>query len=139
NDTQDMGRKFKVSFSGCKPHPCGLASFHDIGCIAVTREEGGQVRRGFELYVGGGLGPVPHKAELLDDFVPEDELLPVAQAVCRIFSRYGERKNRARARFKFVVQKLGIDKIRELVAEEREVIPPDERWSAYLADLETDV
>jgi sulfite reductase (ferredoxin) len=134
-DTQDFGRKFKIAFSGCKPHPCGLANFHDIGCIAVTREVGGKARRGFEFYVGGGLGAVPHMAELLDPFVPEDELLPLAQAVCRVFARLGERKNRARARLKFVVQKLGIEEFRRVVLEERTSIPADERWTAYLGDL----
>jgi sulfite reductase (ferredoxin) len=135
-DTQDFGRKFKIAFSGCKPHPCGLANFHDIGAIAVTREVGGEIRRGFELYVGGGLGAVPQQAKLLDEFVPPEELLPLAQAVCRVFARLGERKNRARARLKFVVQKLGIDEFRRVVREERDRIPPDERWTAYLDHLD---
>jgi sulfite reductase (ferredoxin) len=134
-DTQDFGRKFKIAFSGCKPHPCGLANFHDLGAIAVTREEGGVVRRGFEVYVGGGLGAVPQQAKLLDGFVGEEELLPVTQAVCRVFARLGERKNRARARLKFVVQKLGIEEFRRVVREERERIPADERWTAYLGHL----
>ena len=33
-------------------------------------------RRGFELWVGGGLGPVPQQARLYDEFVPEEEILP---------------------------------------------------------------
>jgi sulfite reductase (ferredoxin) len=132
-DVQDFGRKFKIAFSGCKPHPCGLANFHDIGAIAVVREDG---RRGFEFYVGGGLGAVPHQAKLLEAFVPEEELLPLSQAVCRVFAQHGERKNRARARLKFVVQKLGIDEFRRLVHAEREKIAPDERWTAYLAELD---
>jgi sulfite reductase (ferredoxin) len=135
-DTQDFGRKFKIAFSGCKPHPCGLANFHDIGAIAVVREVDGETRRGFELYVGGGLGAVPHQAKLLEAFVPEAELLPLAQAICRVFARLGERKNRARARLKFVVQKLGIDEFRRVVHEERERIPKDERWTAYLDHLD---
>jgi sulfite reductase (ferredoxin) len=135
-DTQDFGRKFKIAFSGCKPHPCGLANFHDIGAIAVTKEVDGEVKRGFELYVGGGLGAVPHKAKLLEEFVAEEELLPLAQAVCRVFARLGERKNRARARLKFVVQKLGIEEFRRVVREERDRIPRDERWTAYLDHLD---
>jgi sulfite reductase (ferredoxin) len=132
-DTQDFGRKFKIAFSGCKPHPCGLANFHDIGCIAVVREDG---RRGFEFHVGGGLGAVPHQAKLLEAFVPEEELLPLSQAVCRVFAQHGERKNRARARLKFVVQKLGIDEFRRLVRVERDRIPADERWTTYLDQMD---
>jgi len=100
-DTQDFGRKFKISFSGCAQHACGLANMHDLGLVARKRIEGAQERRGFEFYVGGGLGAVPHQAQLFDAFVPEDELLPLAQAVCRVFARLGEKKNRARARLKF--------------------------------------
>jgi len=137
-DTQDFGRKFKIAFSGCKPHPCGLANFHDIGAIAVTRQVDGELRRGFEFYVGGGLGAVPQQAKLLDEFVPPEELLPLAQAVCRVFARLGERKNRARARLKFVVQKLGLEEFRRLVLEERDRIPADERWTAYLDHLDDD-
>ena len=56
DDTQNFGRKFKVAFSGCKENPCGLANFHDMGCIARTRTVDGKTVRGFELVVGGGLG-----------------------------------------------------------------------------------
>jgi len=128
---QDMGRKFKVAFSGCSQHACGLTGFHDIGCIARTRGD----ERGFEFYVGGGLGPVPHAAELLDPFVPEAELLPLSEAVCRVFSRLGERANRSRARLKFLLKKLGIDEFRRLVLEEREKLVPDPRWTEFLGRL----
>ena len=53
-DTQDFGRKFKIAFSGCKANACGLVNMHDMGAIAATRVVDGQVKRGFELYVGGG-------------------------------------------------------------------------------------
>jgi sulfite reductase (ferredoxin) len=131
-DAQDFGRKFKISFSGCSEHACGLASMHDIGLIATTRLDQGRERRGFVLYVGGGLGAVPHQAQLLEAFVPEAELLPLAQAICRVFARLGEKKNRARARLKFLVAKLGIDEFRRLVLEERRVLPEDQRWTASL-------
>ncbi len=135
-DVQDFGRKFKIAFSGCKDNPCGMAMFHDAGAIAVVKEVDGVKKRGFELYVGGGLGAVPFQAQLLSDFVSEEELLPQLQAVCRVFSRLGERKNRARARLKFVVKKLGIEEFRKVVAEERKTIPPEEAWSTYLGNLD---
>jgi sulfite reductase (ferredoxin) len=132
---QDMGRKFKVAFSGCSQNACGLTGFHDIGCIARTRAAGSRLEYGFEVYVGGGLGPVPQAAELLDPFVPEAELLPVAEAVCRVFARLGERANRSRARLKFLVKKLGIAEFRRLVLEERSRLTPDPRWTAFLGRL----
>ncbi|HET9931050.1 MAG TPA: nitrite/sulfite reductase [Polyangiaceae bacterium] len=135
DDTQDMGRKFKIAFSGCHDNPCGLTNFHDLGCIARTRKVDGVVQRGFEFYVGGGLGAVPQSALLLDEFLPEAELLPMAQAVCRVFARLGEKENRQRARLKFLVKKLGLEEFKRLVLEERTKLRPDPRWSSFLNDL----
>ncbi len=134
-DTQDFGRKFKIAFSGCKGEACGLTSMHDMGAIAKTKVVGGTERRGFEFYVGGGLGAVPHQAKLFDEFLPEEELLPVAQAMARVFARLGEKRNRARARVKFLVTKLGIEEFRKLVLEERGKLTPDPRWTDFLATV----
>lgn len=135
-DTQDFGRKFKIAFSGCAHHACGLAHMHDLGAVAATRIVDGEEKRGFALYVGGGLGAVPYQANLFDAFVPEEELLPVAQAITRVFARLGEKQNRARARLKFLVHKLGIDEFRRLVREERKTLEADPRWTAYLDHLD---
>jgi len=108
-DAQGFGRKFKIAFSGCRQEACALTNMHDMGCIAVTRIENGIEKRGFEVYVGGGLGAVPQQAKLFDAFVPEEELLPLTQAIGRVFARMGEKKNRAAARIKFLITKLGID------------------------------
>ena len=135
DDTQNFGRKFKVAFSGCKDNPCGLTNFHDVGCIARTRTVDGKTVRGFEYYVGGGLGSVPQSALLFDEFLPEGELLPMTQAVSRVFARLGERTNRAKARLKFLIKKLGMPEFKRLVLEERATLRPDPRWTAFLADL----
>ncbi|HTJ83012.1 MAG TPA: nitrite/sulfite reductase [Polyangiaceae bacterium] len=136
DDTQDFGRKFKIAFSGCAEHACGATNFHDLGAIATSRVVDGKTVRGFQVVVGGGLGSVPHPAKPLEDFVPEEELLPTIQAVCRLFSRYGERENRARARLKFVIKKMGIDEFRRLAREERTKLKSDPRWTDYLAKLD---
>src|SRR4026209_876341 len=135
-DVQDFGRKFKVAFSGCKDETCGLVNMHDMGVIAVKRIVSGEEKRGFELYIGGGLGSVPHQAKLFDAFLPEEELLPTAQAISRVFARLGEKKNRNRARIKFLVAQLGIEEFRRLVLEERATLQPDPRWTAYLSEIQ---
>jgi sulfite reductase (ferredoxin) len=134
-DAQSFGRKFKIAFSGCRDNACALVRLHDFGAIAVTRDENGEIRRGFELWVGGGLGPVPQQARLYDEFVPEEEILPVAQAIARVFARLGEKKNRNTARLKFLVSKLGSEEFKRLVKAEREILPYDSRWTDYLKDI----
>lgn len=130
-DVQNFGRKFKPAFSGCENEACGLTNLHDTGYIAKIQNG----KRGFAFYVGGGLGAVPMDALLLTEFCPEEELLPLTQAVGRVFARLGEKKNRNKARLKFLVQKLGIDEFRKLVFEERKALPHDDRWTAFLKDL----
>src|SRR6185369_4262163 len=107
---------------------------HDMGVIAVKRIKDGVEERGFSLYVGGGLGTVPHQAKLFDAFLPEEELLPTAQAISRVFARLGEKKNRNRARIKFLVQQLGIEEFKRLVLEERATLTPDPEWTAFLTE-----
>jgi sulfite reductase (ferredoxin) len=134
-DVQDFGRKFKIAFSGCKDQPCGLVMLHDMGAIAVERtRDDGTVERGFELYVGGGLGSVPFQAKMFDGFVPPEELLPLSQAISRVYARLGEKKNRAAARIKFLIKKLGIDEFRRLVLAERAELPDDPRWRKYIEE-----
>jgi sulfite reductase (ferredoxin) len=131
-DCQSFGRKFKPSFSGCAKHACGLANMHDLGLVGLTRTEDGKEVRGFAVYVGGGLGTVPYQAKLFHPFLPVEELGPLAQSIARVFARLGEKKNRNRARIKFLIHDLGIEKFKELVWEERKTLPPDSKWTEYL-------
>ncbi len=130
-DVQDFGRKFKIAFSGCEDEPCGLVTFHDLGAVAEMRDG----KRGFRVVVGGGLGAVPVVAKVLDEWCPEEELMPLTQAVCRVFARLGEKDSRAKARIKFLVKKLGMDEFKRLVAEERKTLRPDPRWTDFLSHL----
>ena len=135
-DTQDFGRKFKIAFSGCEHEACGLVSIHDLGGIAKVRPgPDGRPLRGFALYVGGGLGAVPHQAKLYEEFLPEEDLLPLARAIGRVFARMGEKRNRNRARLKFLVQKLGIDEFRRIVQEEVRTMPEDPSWRKHFDQI----
>ena len=134
-DTQDFGRKFKIAFSGCRHEACALVTIHDLGGIAVKRQIDGQEKRGFEIYVGGGLGAVPYKAQLLDEFVAEEDLLPLARAIGRVFGRLGEKKNRQKARLKFVVAKLGIEEFKRVVQDELRTMPDDPSWKKYFEQI----
>jgi sulfite reductase (ferredoxin) len=118
---QNMGRKVKIAFEGCAEDHSALA-FHDLGFHAVTREVNGEVRRGFLVHVGGGMGSGPHVAHIYSDFLPVEEMFNFATAVVRIFDRYGERKQRMKARMKFLVQSMGWEKFRGAVDAEREIL-----------------
>jgi len=130
-DVQDFGRKFKPAFSGCESEACGLVQLHDAGFVSKIVDG----KRGFKVVVGGGLGTVPFQAEVLSEFTPEEEFLPEMQAVARVFARLGEKRNRNKARIKFLVAKLGIEEFRRLVKEERAALPHDDRWTEFLSDM----
>ena len=137
-DAQNFGRKFKPTFSGCHEHACGLAQMHDLGLTAVVREVDGEEQRGFKVVVGGGLGAVPRQAKVFDEFMSPEEILPVAQAMARVFGKHGEKKMRSRARLKFLIEKWGIEKFRDEVLAERAKLPVDPRWTDYIQSLEDD-
>jgi sulfite reductase (ferredoxin) len=114
---QEMGRKFKVSFSS-SDEDTGLSYMHDLGFIAKI--ENGV--RGFKVMIGGGLGSQPREADVLYDFLPTDKIIPTMEGVVRVFDRYGERKSRAKARMKFLIKDIGLDAFIKLVEEEQNAI-----------------
>ena len=114
---QEMGRKFKVSFSSTD-EDTGLSYLHDLGYIAKI--ENGV--RGFKVMVAGGLGSQPRHAEVLYDFLPSDRIIPIMEGVLRVFDRFGERKSRAKARMKFLLKDIGLEAFKELIEQEQNAI-----------------
>jgi sulfite reductase beta subunit-like hemoprotein len=106
--TDNLPRKFKIAFDGCA-HDCMASAINDVGLHAVVRDG----KRGFRMTVGGGLGPLPAEAQLLDEFVPEERLVSRCEAVIRVFNKYGNRQNKNKARLKFVVRERGWEWVRE--------------------------
>lgn len=117
---QEMGRKFKVSFSA-SDEDTGLSYMHDLGFIAKM-EHG---IRGFKVMLGGGLGSQPRHADVLYEFLPTDKIIPVMEGVLRIFDRHGERKSRAKARMKFLISDIGLEAFQALVDAEQKAIGYD--------------
>jgi len=121
-DFHDLPRKFKIAFSGCENDgDCAVAGIHDVGLIAQVRGTNGTSRRGFKVLVGGGLGSLPTESAVLTEFLPEEELLPTIEAVLRVFTETGNRKNKLLARLKYVLRAKGIEEFRRLVAEKSKV------------------
>ncbi|HJZ84580.1 MAG TPA: nitrite/sulfite reductase [Polyangia bacterium] len=115
---QDLPRKFKIAFSCGHAGDCAQGAINDIGLLA--RLEGDVP--GFRMTIGGGLSTSPENGHLLFDFLPGDELVPACEAVVRLFDRTGNRQNKARARLKYVIRKLGWEETRRLVLEELDKI-----------------
>jgi sulfite reductase (ferredoxin) len=116
--SQEMGRKFKVSFSASDADT-GLSYMHDLGFIAKIQNG----ERGFKVMLGGGLGSQPRHADVLFDFLSSDKVIPLMDGVIRVFDRYGERKSRAKARMKFLIKEVGLDGFKELLKEEQKAVP----------------
>ncbi len=112
--TGNLPRKFKIAFDGCSDQDCIQAAINDIGLRAVIRDG----RRGFRMTVGGGLGPLPTEAQLLDEFVPEEVLVHKCEAVIRVFNKYGNRQNKFKARLKFVMRERGFEWLKEQIEKE---------------------
>ncbi|MBI1807496.1 MAG: nitrite/sulfite reductase [Ignavibacteria bacterium] len=118
--SQQLPRKFKISFSGSSDESDAIVPWiHDIGFVASLKQEDGIVRKGFRVFVGGGLGSQPRVADVLEEFMPVEQLIPTAEAILAIFNTLGNRENRNKARMKFVLWKLGLDGFRHRVNEER--------------------
>jgi sulfite reductase (ferredoxin) len=118
---QDMGRKFKIAFSSSEKDTA-LTFMHDLGAIPRIREINGELKRGFKVMVGGGLGAQPFLAITTHEFLEEELLVPYIESVLRVFDRYGERASRHKARIKYLIQKIGIDAFNELVKEQQKTL-----------------
>jgi sulfite reductase beta subunit-like hemoprotein len=122
---QNLPRKFKFAFEGCSDDHA-RTPIHDFGAVAAVRGSNGSEERGFRIYLGGGLGAQPASARLLEEFTPENLLIPTAEAVLRVFDRSGERRedraHRMRARLKFLIREWGWEKFRDAVLKERRAV-----------------
>jgi len=115
---QLMPRKIKTAFTASDDDRA-ITGIHDLGYIPRVRDG----VRGFELRVGGGTSIMPRIAPTIYDFVTADdgEYLKVTEACLRIFDRQDWlRVNRARARIKVLVDKIGAEEFRRQVDEELE-------------------
>jgi len=118
--TQLMPRKVKTAFAATDEDRA-ITGIHDIGFIPRVREVDGRPVRGVELRVGGGTSIMPRIAPTIFEFLELDsgEYLKVCEAVFRVFDRQDWlRKNRARARIKVLIDKIGPEEFRRQVEEE---------------------
>jgi len=108
-----LPRKYKLACSGCS-RDCAGATISDLGFISKRRGS----EEGFAVYVGGGMGAHSRVGRLLEEFVPATQACRVAEAIKRVYDRHGNRKNRHRARLRFLVEDVGFEAFEKLYGEE---------------------
>ncbi|HEX5392024.1 MAG TPA: nitrite/sulfite reductase, partial [Rhodocyclaceae bacterium] len=109
-----LPRKFKTAFAGGPDDAAGVR-IHDLGFQAVRNEAG---ELGFRVWVGGGLGRTPILAVVVREYLPWQHILTYAEAILRVYNRYGRRDNPYKARIKILVKALGTDAFAKQVEEE---------------------
>ena len=114
-DSFRLPRKFKISFSN-NDDDTGYAMISDLGLFAKNKDG----EKGFRVFIAGGLGRKSRVGELLYDFIPLNDLYRTVNAVKAVFYKYGNRKNKHRARLRFLFDDLGKKKFLSLVEEEKE-------------------
>lgn len=133
-----LPRKFKIALTGSGTDRAAIR-FHDIGWQLVRRD--GEL--GFRVFVGGGMGRTPIVAPLIRDFLPAGQFLSYAEAILRVYNRFGRRDNIYKARIKILVQEMGADAFARAVEAEHAGLLPlrldapaaeIERIAAFFAD-----
>ncbi|GAB6012465.1 sulfurtransferase TusA family protein [Viscerimonas tarda] len=112
SDSYLLPRKMKIAFSS-NDKQIDYAAVNDIGFVAQIKDG----KKGFAVYVGGGAGSRPTIGWLLSGFVPAEELYVVAEALKKFFSEHGNRKNKHKARLRYIFYKLGEEETIRLIKE----------------------
>lgn len=112
-DFLDLPRKFKISVSGCPLH-CLSPEIHDMSFVAVNQPSG---EVGFAVLVGGTVATAPQLARPLNVLVKPEELLAVTRCTVEVFRDFGSRESKAKARFRWLVDTWGTEKLRKAIEE----------------------
>src|ERR1035437_1724764 len=108
-DSFSLPRKLKRAFSTSEA-TADFALINDLGFIASIKDG----KRGFKVYLGGSVASNPTLGWELFDFVPEEELVNIAIAAKRFFNNHGNRKNKHKARIRYIFYKEGAEKTKDL-------------------------
>lgn len=111
-DYINMPRKLNISITGCK---AGCANFaaNDVALVPAVKEHEGKQILGFNVYAGGALGsPPPKLSASIDIFVPREDAVMLCLCIAELFCELGSRDKRNRARLKFLLEDIGVEKFR---------------------------
>ncbi|WP_397534729.1 nitrite/sulfite reductase [Roseateles sp.] len=123
-----LPRKFKIAISGAAEDRAAIA-WHDIG-LQLKKNAAGEV--GFQVLVGGGMGRTPVIAQVINDFLPWQQILVYIEAIVRVYNRYGRRDNMYKARIKILVKAEGQQFFDAVNEEFRQILEQDESGHEHI-------
>jgi sulfite reductase (NADPH) hemoprotein beta-component len=109
-----MPRKFKIGFVVPPSNDIDIYA-QDLGFIAIVKD---RKLEGFNVVIGGGMGNTDNAPKTYPrlaspiGFIPLDQVTPVIDAVMSVQRDYGDRADRAHARFKYTIDDKGLDWIK---------------------------
>ena len=109
-DSYLMPRKMKIAFSSDENFT-DYAGINDVGLVAQIRDG----KRGFKVYVGGGAGSKPSVGWLYKEFLPAEDLYALIKGMKDFFNAHGNRKDKYKARIRFIFYKLGQEETFRLI------------------------
>lgn len=113
-DYVNLPRKFKTAITGSRT----LDVVHEINDVSFVGVNHPELGPGYDLWVGGALSVSPRLGERLGAFVAPEDVVPVWAGVTAIFRDYGYRKQRTKARLKFLLAEWGPEKFRQVLQDE---------------------
>lgn len=119
-DSFTMPRKYKVAIDTCVA-TANYSYIADLGLQARIKD--GQ--RGFRVLIAGSAASNAHTGWEVFDFLPEKDLYRAAKALKNWFHKYGNRRNRHKARMRYVFYKYGTEEAKRLYLEEFEKLKKD--------------
>lgn len=111
-----LPRKFKIAFALPDDNCTDLRA----NCVGFLADVDAGRLVGFDLYAGGGMGQtnsMPNTYPLLAQpigYILPEEVVDAAEGMCKFFRDYGNRSDRKRARFKYVLHDLGLEQFRDI-------------------------
>lgn len=117
----NLPRKFKIGFSGCAKD-CAAILVNDVGLLAMEKNK----QKGFQVFVGGGMGAESLVGNSLEEFIPQDELGFCVAAIKGVFYRKGDRRNKHHNRMRFLIQDSGMANFKQWYREELKSIKETE-------------
>jgi sulfite reductase (ferredoxin) len=130
SDSWSLPRKYKIALAGNDSDNAN-ATFSDLGLIATIRSG----EKGFKVYIGGGFGSKPTAGFKLSDFIPVSDLLYLGEAVKILFSEQGNRRNKHKARIRYIFYKLGEERVFELFHEIFNRLKTEDNYELILPEV----